>query len=380
VSGSSPSCVKRTRVMATSTQTSKQRPDNENQPLKRFFSQYSKFQYQPRNSPINEFKRLCKEYQWEQAKAEEKAAHHEFKLAMIKEFNSLYGSNEKNINNWYKLCHVLRIDPVPNAIKECRAVSAPLRGRFDFHISSQIVLKKHVNLVDLVGGFSEDIQIFKSEKELSRYTMETEKFFPKESAADGGVLRALRRHILAPRESRSTQGLRSRPGNSNRHHGGSRAFHSRVPIPSGDCGDVLAQPMSCSSHAFKVNSLVNAPLLCFTPLTQCTTSPNLVPAAAQTGCTTTVPTTRSSCHVTNHMGGYYLPRSSFPPLKLLANSHDRLYMSYHRLINRIGHMKDIPRLTGVRCPRGVGLSPLFQYNPSLHRASMHVRRLIFPVG
>jgi hypothetical protein len=202
---------------------------------------------------------------------------------------------------------------------------------------------------------------------------------------DGGVLRALRRHILAPGESRSTQGQHSQPGNSNHRHGLSRAFHSRVTIPSGDCGDapeVLAQPhltMSFSLHALKVNLPVNAPLSCFAALTQCTTSPNLVPVAAQTGCTTTVPTMRSSCHVTNH-GGYHLPLSSFPPLKLLANSHDRLHMSYHRLINRIGHMKDVPRPTGVRCPRGVGPSALFQYSSLLPRAIMRVRRVFFPVG
>ena len=411
---------------STSTQTSKQRPDNENEPLKSFFSQYPKFHYQPRNAPIFEFKRLCKKYQWKQDSAEVKAARDEFDLAMIMEFNSLYGSNEKDINNWHRLCHVLRIDPVPNTLEECTAVSAPLCGPFDFHISSQafsrkrvnvnlvdLVLglrdmlravsallrgpfgfhissqaasRKHVNLVDLAREYRENIPIFKSEKELSVYTKVTKKFFPKESAKDGGILRVLRRHILVPGESRSTQGRHSQPGNSNSHHGGSRAFHSRVPISSRDCQDapgVLAQPyltMSYSPHALNVNSPVNAPLSCFTPPTQCTTSPSLVPAAAQRGCTTTVPTTLSSCHVTNHMGGYHPPLSSFIPLKLLANSHDRLYMSYHRLINRIGHMKDIPRLTGVHCPGGVGLSPLFQYSPLLHRASMRLRRLTFLVG
>jgi hypothetical protein len=118
--------------MATSTQTSKERPIKKNQPLKRFFSRYSKFQYQPRNSPIDEFNRLCKEYGWKQDTAEKKDARDEFNVAIIEEFNSLYGSDEKDINNWYKLCHVLRIDPVPNTHKECRAVSAPLRGPFDF--------------------------------------------------------------------------------------------------------------------------------------------------------------------------------------------------------------------------------------------------------
>ncbi|KAH9066262.1 hypothetical protein EDB87DRAFT_1590010 [Lactarius vividus] len=103
---------------------------------------------------------------------------------MKKEFEKLYGSDEKDINNWLKLCFVLSIDPAPDTLQKCRAA----------------VLKKHVNLVDLVHGPKKKPQIFKTEKELSKYTIETEKFFPKEEAKDGGVLRALRRHILAPRE------------------------------------------------------------------------------------------------------------------------------------------------------------------------------------
>jgi len=43
-----------------------------------------------------------------------------------------------------------------------------------------------------------EVRIFETERSLSEYTKETNKFFPKESAADGGVLRALRRHILSP--------------------------------------------------------------------------------------------------------------------------------------------------------------------------------------
>jgi hypothetical protein len=114
-----------------------------------------------------------------------------------------------------------------------------------FHFSSQAVSTKHVNLVDLVQGSRENIRIFESEKELSEYTKETGKFFPKEHAADGGVLRALRRHILEPRESRARQ--------------------------------------SSSPHAFKFNSPM-APIhhtYASALLPSGSTSPNLVPAAAQ---------------------------------------------------------------------------------------------------
>ena len=89
------------------------------QPLKRFFSRYSEFQYQPASSPVSEFDRLCKEYGWEK---KFKDALRKFNLAMKKEFDALYGSDEKDIKNWYKLCHVLRIDPAPKTLNECRKV------------------------------------------------------------------------------------------------------------------------------------------------------------------------------------------------------------------------------------------------------------------
>jgi hypothetical protein len=99
--------------------------------LKKFFSGYPKFQYQPRNSPITEFNRLWKE-RWEQYSEEKKVARREFDLAMIKDFNTLYGTDEKDIKNWHKLCLALRIDPIPKTLKECEAVSTPSCGPFDF--------------------------------------------------------------------------------------------------------------------------------------------------------------------------------------------------------------------------------------------------------
>jgi len=159
------------------------RPLGVSTPLGIFFSQYTRFNYLPLNSPVAEFNRLCKEYGWGKRDKETKdEARHEFNVAIKNEFGNLYGSDEKDVKNWHKLCHVLRIDPVPDTLRECRAA----------------VLTKHVNLVDLVQGDKMEVQIFETESDLSEYTKETNKFFPKENAADGGVLRALRRHILSP--------------------------------------------------------------------------------------------------------------------------------------------------------------------------------------
>jgi hypothetical protein len=93
-------------------------------PLEIFFSQYPEFRYHPGRSSVPEFRRLCEEYGWEKEDPEKDVARYEFNLAMKKEFDSLYGSDEQDINNWYKLCYVLSIDPVPSTLKECRAVSS----------------------------------------------------------------------------------------------------------------------------------------------------------------------------------------------------------------------------------------------------------------
>jgi hypothetical protein len=93
-------------------------------PLEIFFSQYSRFRYQPKNSSILEFYRLCDEYGWRKWGAEREAARDKFDLAMKNQFNYLYGTDEKDINNWIKLCCVLSIDPLPNSIWKCREVSS----------------------------------------------------------------------------------------------------------------------------------------------------------------------------------------------------------------------------------------------------------------
>lgn len=54
----------------------------------------------------------------------------------------------------------------------------------------------HVNLVDLVDTPGRDAELFRSLEELQEYTVETGKFFPKESAYAGGILKFLLHEIL----------------------------------------------------------------------------------------------------------------------------------------------------------------------------------------
>ena len=49
-----------------------------------------------------------------------------FNVAIKEEFDDLYGSDEADIDNWQKLCRVLKIEPVPETLQGCRAVSCHL--------------------------------------------------------------------------------------------------------------------------------------------------------------------------------------------------------------------------------------------------------------
>ncbi|KAF8260803.1 hypothetical protein EI94DRAFT_1747549 [Lactarius quietus] len=99
------------------------RPPGVTTPLEAFFSQYPKFQYQPLNSPVVEFDRLCELHKWKKNDRKRRGTREEFQNALTEEFNDLYGSDENDIKNWYKLCHVLRITPLPDTLPKCRAVS-----------------------------------------------------------------------------------------------------------------------------------------------------------------------------------------------------------------------------------------------------------------
>jgi len=65
---------------------------------------------------------------------------------------------------------------------------------------AQRVKQTHVNIVDLVDApnTGQRVRVFNSVQELSTYTKEYGKYFPKENAYAGGVLKFLLREILNP--------------------------------------------------------------------------------------------------------------------------------------------------------------------------------------
>ncbi|KAI9773210.1 MAG: hypothetical protein M1839_002218 [Geoglossum umbratile] len=147
-----------------------------------FFSAYPDFDYDHSASFTQEFYRMCDFFEWDREDDGRKDAREEFRTAMVQEFNSLYGKDVDDISAWQELCQVVHIFPVPDDIETCR----------------ERVKETYVNLVDLVerARSGKGVKVFPDLEELYEYTIDTGKFFPKESAYAGGVLKYLLREIL----------------------------------------------------------------------------------------------------------------------------------------------------------------------------------------
>lgn len=88
--------------------------------IDRFFAGYPKFNYSSSNPIWTEFNRMRDFFDWD--RDDEEDAKRDFKAAMVKQFNDIYGTDPNNLENWQKLCHVLNIEPAPTRLKACREV------------------------------------------------------------------------------------------------------------------------------------------------------------------------------------------------------------------------------------------------------------------
>ncbi|KAI0071284.1 hypothetical protein K474DRAFT_1669145 [Panus rudis PR-1116 ss-1] len=150
--------------------------------LNAFFARYPPFRYNPSVPASNEFHRMCRTFDWAKDNPAQKEAWKGFREAMVQQFNQIYGMDENNITNWQFLCQVLRISPIPDSLYACR----------------EAVLNTHVNLMDLLDrhGTGKEVKVFETLEGLRSYTKATRRFFPRERAKAGGILKYLLRKIF----------------------------------------------------------------------------------------------------------------------------------------------------------------------------------------
>lgn len=71
----------------------------------------------------DEFRRMVKFFPWRHDDEAMEQAREDFTTALTLLFNDMYGEDVKSLDSWQKLCRVCHVDPVPETMKECRAVS-----------------------------------------------------------------------------------------------------------------------------------------------------------------------------------------------------------------------------------------------------------------
>ncbi|KAG9127401.1 hypothetical protein FRC07_014211 [Ceratobasidium sp. 392] len=149
--------------------------------LAAFFAQFPGFHYDPSQSVATEFKRLKESPQWPRRKIKQDRWTGSYRLALVLQFNETYGTDGDDLESWQNLCRVVRMKNIPNTVSGCK----------------KAIEKVHVNLVDLVDKPNMNIKVKRFNKwTLRQYTMETEKFFPREDAKAGGILKHLLREII----------------------------------------------------------------------------------------------------------------------------------------------------------------------------------------
>ncbi|KAK7686019.1 hypothetical protein QCA50_010830 [Cerrena zonata] len=146
-----------------------------------FFAQFSDFDFDPSQHVTLEFNRLAESRQW--GKERRRAQYRQLQDALVGEFNHQYGRDEGKLAAWQALCEEVGIDPIPTTITQCRKALANV----------------HVNLVDLVDarrrGRRGDVKVYETVQQLRKYTRKTGKYFPRQVAKAGGVLRGLLRRM-----------------------------------------------------------------------------------------------------------------------------------------------------------------------------------------
>lgn len=98
------------------------KPRQEVDAIPAFFAQYPDFTYNDRQAVTDEFYRMCDFFGWERNDVNRRQARQAFKDAMVHHFNSVYGSDVSDIENWHRLCLAVRIETLPLTIAECKEV------------------------------------------------------------------------------------------------------------------------------------------------------------------------------------------------------------------------------------------------------------------
>ncbi|MCJ1395974.1 hypothetical protein MMC18_008860 [Xylographa bjoerkii] len=174
-----------------------------------FFANYPSFQHDRQAPLVQEFYRMCDQFEGKKDDDEKKDALSGFKTAMVHRLNTLCGTDVEDIESWRKPCLALDIMP-PDGLQACRkARLLVVRGEVVGDLIGQAVRKLYINIGDLVD--TQDsigrVAICETLEEWRTYTIESGKCFPKQAAQAGGVLKFLLRQILNKHVNNTREGV-----------------------------------------------------------------------------------------------------------------------------------------------------------------------------
>ncbi|KAJ5184207.1 hypothetical protein N7492_001823 [Penicillium capsulatum] len=149
-----------------------------------YFARFPAFQIAATTPAIAEFNRLANQMNWREGSKRYKRERSKF---FESEFGIQFGTDASNLANWQALCLELEIKSPIQSISQCRKLNI-----------FKALAKVHVNLVDIVDSrrTGKKVKFFASPKALRKYTIETEKIFPKSAAKKDGFLKSLLRGIF----------------------------------------------------------------------------------------------------------------------------------------------------------------------------------------
>lgn len=93
-----------------------------------FFAQYPTFDYVRGAASTQEFYRMCDTFDWNRENPERQQAHDDFKIALVQQFNILYGTEVEDIHAWRGLCLALEIFPLPENVDASKEVCSQSRS------------------------------------------------------------------------------------------------------------------------------------------------------------------------------------------------------------------------------------------------------------
>ena len=105
-----------------------EKADNAASPIERFLSSYPDFQYNPSQPSTEQFQSMRRSYGWRRGdtNGEGDRAWVGYRMALVKEFNWLLGTDERDVLAWQNLCAFVGIYEEFPTCNECIDLRFPL--------------------------------------------------------------------------------------------------------------------------------------------------------------------------------------------------------------------------------------------------------------